>query len=228
MSQTVLTTHDDVRLLLGEDDPSNYAVESERVKLMIARRAQQIGARIGMGNAWVTSAFTLTAGSLADYTLPGSLTYARVIALRIAATGQSMERMDFDLINRMREGLKSGDSASGDPRYYALWEDAAQLVNVRIERIPSEARAIDVLRAVLPTGVYTDATAIPFSDLALAALEQDVALECWALMTDEQRAERHLGKEVAQLWADTSKRAILDEIARLNRLKTSVRGVGVL
>lgn len=193
MSATLAVEMALVRQLLNDDNPARYMVDSPRLARLIISKAQEWP---HVDAAWVASAFTLTANSIADYQLPTSFQYYKVLRMRIAATGQEIYPASLEEIQRMRAGIVTGSAGAGDPTRFADWEDSSQAVNVRFNLVPSTARAIDVFRSVIPASTYTDATVIPFGDDALRGIEKEVAAMIANMVPAAWLAERGIEKSV--------------------------------
>lgn len=225
MSETLATAAEGIRIDLRDTDPANYAVDTIELYRTIISNAQVLATRTGLGMAWATSAFTLIPGSLADYTLPvGS--YQRIAAIRIAATGLLLWKVGIDQIDVYRQGLIAGQTAGGDPSFFAMWEDASQLVNVRIDTVPSKARTVDVLRVLTPTTGYTDSTVLPFDDSFLSVVETASALELMQKMPQADRDRLGLNAEVSNNWQQVIADGIVSERARLAGIRRAPYGVG--
>jgi len=227
VSATLSTTRQNVRYLLGDIRPSNYARSSQDLDRIILDKAVSLGSRVGLGLTWTASQVTLTAGSTADYTLSAATTqFDRIIAARINATGYTLRKVSFDHINSLREYLTSTTAGQGDPTAFALWEDATQVVNMRIDTVPSTARTIDFLRSTLPSQTVADSTTLPFSDLFLRTVEKAAALEAGLKTTQDERDRIKLNPEVFSKWQEDVERGLMDERARMAQIKAAPYGMG--
>lgn len=215
MSGTLAGVRNNVRWLLQDHDPSNYAVSTPELNRLIEHRMQTAAVEIGQGPAWVTAALTLVPDQ-SDYTLPTGVTYQQVMLLRLGSQGWSMMRISMDIMTVKRRGPAI---PRGLPTDYTLWEDTSQVVNVRLFPTPSQADTIDIFRSLVPATLTDDSTAIPFSDGGLRLLELGVALRAAKRMTPEQRAQRLLSDDVIKQWEQDIETEKRTERSRINRLK---------
>lgn len=229
MSETLATARQNVYYKLNDPGPSrrvDFGLGSPRVDRVILDVAMRLGPRVGMGLVWTASQVTLTAGSLADYTLSAATTqFDRIIAARINATGETLERVSFLEVNGMREGLTSTGS-QGDPTAFALWEDATQIVNMRVNTVPIASRTIDFLRSTMPSRTVADATTLPFSDLMLSAVESEAAGVLLDGMPADKAAELRIDKAFAGTLHGDALSAMKQERERLDRLQRKGYAVG--
>ncbi len=92
MSDTRANVRRRIRLITDDMNPNSYALDSERLDTLIESRMHFIAQEVGLGPLWVASAVTLTTADY-TYTLPTSIEYQRVIALRLASQNWLMERI---------------------------------------------------------------------------------------------------------------------------------------
>ena len=228
MSETLSTARTNVRYMLNDTEPSQFAVGGLKLDRIILNKSVELGARVGTGLDWATSGVTLTVGSLADYILEdATVWFERIIAARINATGNTLERVSFYEIQLEREGLISTTSQS-DPTKFALWEDSTQKVRMRINTVPATARAIDFMRSTLPSRTVADATTLPFSDLMLVALEKASALEAASGFSDETRARLELAPALLQEWKQDVERLVVMEFERKASFERRNYAVGAI
>lgn len=228
MSETLAAARVNVWELLREQDTNALFLDDFETAHLIMSRAQEVAGEMGLGHDWQLAAFTLTAGSLADYdiTNPTNSEFVEVLKLRIAEIGHEIDRVSWDEIEVMREGLISTTGNGGDPSYFALRMDDANNVTVRINTVPSLARTMDVLRSILPANTYTDATVLPFGSVLLRGIEKAVASEIIDRMPDQQLVMRKLSRATGQRYQADFERAKETEKSRLHRLKVAKREVG--
>lgn len=223
MSATLSVVRDGIYELMRDTNPFDRAVDPLTAARVIVHKAQEIGGRVGYGPEWVASAFTLVSGSLDDYNLPSALQYSQVQLMRIPATGLLIRRTSLEAVNRLRNGIVTGTGPGGDPTWFAIWEDASQVLKIRINTVPDQARQIDVFRSAIMASTYTDGTVLPFSDPLLRVIEKAVALELLASLTQEERSRLRLNPEVAELWAADVQTGIRLEQERRSRLRVATR-----
>jgi hypothetical protein len=228
MSETLAQARVNVLELIRDQDTNDPFLDDVELAHSIMALAQETAGEVGLGHDWQASAFTLTAGSLADYdiTNPTNSEFQEILKLRIAATGNELEKVDWNVIEQMREGLTSASGGGGDPSAFALRMDDSNNTTVRINTVPSESQAIDILRSVLPANTYTDATVIPFSIGLLRGLEKGVASEVIDRMDDTALAVRKISRPLGNRYLAAFERAKVIERARLHKLKTVPRIVG--
>lgn len=228
MSETLSTARINVRYMLNDVEPSNFAVSSMTLDRIILNKSVELGARVGTGLVWTASGVTLTVGSLSDYSLEdGAVQFERIVAGRINATGATMERVSFALINAAREGLIS-TASQADPTQFALWEDATQVVKMRVDTVPSTARTIDFMRSTLPLRTVADSTLLPFSNLMLVAVEKAAAVEAAAALPEEELARLRLGARVIGEWQQDVERILVSEFERQASFARRNYGVGAI
>lgn len=226
MSETLLQGLTNVLDLIHDFDVNNTFLDDIEMRKLIISRAQETGNELGLGHDWESSAFTLTAGSLVDYELPTTAEYFEVLKLRIQATGREIDKVDWDTIERARDGLTSSSGNGGDPSLFALRMTGTNTIKVRIDTIPGQARAMDVLRSSLPASTYTDATVIPFGAVLLRGVEKRVAAEIIDRMDEAAMQARKLTPRTADGYRADFERAMVTEGNRLHKLKAAVVHVG--
>jgi hypothetical protein len=227
MSETVAAARVNIRYHLNDTEPGNFAISSMALDRIILNQSVLLGARVGTGAVWTESVVTLTANSLADYTLGSPTQMALVATARINATGQTMERVSFDEINAMREGMTSTSQNVGDPQYFALWETTTPSVKMRINSVPSAARTIDFLISTMPVRTVSDTTTLPFSDLLLAALEYKCAALAVKRMPAAVIERLNIAQGVVEDWQALAESAIRQDRERQDRIARRGYGVGV-
>jgi hypothetical protein len=223
MSETIATARDNVYELLQDTDPFNNSMDPVTLAHIIVDRAQALGARVGYGPQWLTTAFTLSVASQADYTLASGFEYHQVLELRMPELGRLLRKTSRAAVDRIREGLKSDTGSTGDPTWFAVWEDQAQATRIRIDTIPSVARTVDALVTRVAVTSYTDATVLPFSDTFLRVIEKDAALRVLAMLTKEERSRLRINPEIAELWSADIRSGIRSELERKSRIRGSSR-----
>ena len=227
MSETLSVARRNVRQLLRDLNPTPFAFAGTEVDRALIASSLKVGSQIGLGFDWDTGVVTLTVGSTADYTLGAATTqWDRVILARIADTGETLEKVSVAEINEMREGLISTSGGGGDPSAFALWEDATQIVQMRIDTIPTAARTIDFLRSNMPSGTIADSTTLPFSDLGLRAVEFDAAAALAGKASQAILEKLGLGPGAVQVFASNYMDCMKEDRARRVNLTRRNYGVG--
>ena len=114
MSETLATARTNVLELIHDQDLAHLFLDTVEVARLIVSKTQEWGNALGLGHDWIAGAFTLSAGSTADYTLPTSVEYAQVLKLRIQETGYEIPKVDWDEIEARREGITSTSGEGGE------------------------------------------------------------------------------------------------------------------
>ena len=219
MPDTVLNSRRRIRLLVDDLNMNQYAIDSPRLTIIMENRMHLTAAEVGLGNVWVTSAVTLAANDY-EYTLPTSVQYNRVMALRLTSQEWLLERVTPAEFLALQDG--SGEEAN-DPTHYALFEDTSQQVNIWLHPTPAGVDTLDVLRSQVPAALSTDATNISFSDPLLRAFEKSCAIDAVLLMDEEERAKRKAVLDQVGRWDQEVKRALSLERVRIGNLRRSDR-----
>ena len=219
MSDTLTNVEARVRDLTDDRDPSNYAISQRRLWRMIDTQVQEIGARIGMGQAWSTTVFS-TADGTDDYALPttSSAEYAQIIMLKDATHGTLIQKADNETIESYRQ---TGSTAviKGFPLRFSLLEGITQIITVRLYPVPNGVYAIDLLRSLLPTRLTAATDVLPFARDVLTAVELRAAARAARSMTDAEREKRLLNDRAIADWMADAESLVREGIRRINQLK---------
>ena len=163
MSSTLATELATLREMLRDTDAANYVFSDNDANRTLVNQGLQLSAEVGQAQLWVAGAFTLpTDGS--DALLPSTVQYEQVLQLKLPAIGRLLRHISLAEVERMRQGVQS---ASGDPSYYALYEDSSTATTklfARFGNIPSIARSVDLFRAALPAVTYTGGSSVNGSE----------------------------------------------------------------
>ena len=226
MSSTLATERDTMRQMVHNTDSANYVFSDSDVNRTLVNQGLQLSAEVGQGQTWVTSAFMLpTDGSDAQLPSAAGEQYEQVLKLKLPATGRVLRPASLAEIEMMRQGLQG---PSGDPVYYALYEDATSKLFARFGNIPSQARQVDIFRAILPTVGYTDGTAFPFSNLLLTAIRKAAGAELVAKTAPDKVAILALGPGAVGTWLYDVKTLLELEARRQAQLERAGYGVGAI
>lgn len=229
MSQTYAAAALQIRRLIGDLDPGAYAFDTPfDLYGVLTPTMQQMAAKAGHGETWVLNAFSSTAGSLADVALPSSVQYAQVREIRDTANGRTLAKLSPYEIEAWRQGITSANPGSGDPLAFTLYEDTAQVVYVRFNCVPQRVIAYDLLRAVIPTTGYLDATTLPFTDEFITAICAATARRLVDRATEEQRARISIAAKALEDWERVEQEGVAIEKQRLQRIKGRPYGVGAI
>jgi hypothetical protein len=203
---------------------SNRAVSTPELNEIIQANARYISARIPLGEKWVTGAdgIVVTVGSdLA--TLPPGFDYSDVLEVRRTVDGQQVMKRTREEMDKLfwGQGIPATHGA-GEPTDFCLIESETQSVVVRFQAPAKTTTTLDFCRRVLPADLTSDASAIPFSVLAIEALIDLSSVEVISKLPEKVLAERNLNPQVAGLWAKRAEENLRHETERLHRQ----RGVG--
>jgi hypothetical protein len=227
MSGTLAQSSLRVRGLIQDVDLGNPVIGTySRLNPTLMRVAQELTGPIGMARYWVASAFTTIALSTADYTLSAGIKYNAIHRLRDTYFGRVIDKVTLGEIEVLRYGIKVNQLRTGDPIAFAIWEDNTQVPNIRLDRVPVRATAFDVEISALPTYGITDATTLPFNELALAAIERETAAELIDGMSDEAVARLGITRDLATVFHKKAADDINAEKARLRRMVARPYAVG--
>lgn len=220
MSETYSVFSGRVRNLLKDVDPSAYVVPEETLIEMTANQMQLIGNDVNPGTHWLASPISIVPGT-EDYALSTSLQYTQVIEVRRGSD-------KYPLLKRTVSELSQAWIGAATPRgpqvfEYALWEDDASQVNIRVRPVPSAADTLEIFLSDLPPAITSASTAIPFSGPLLAAMAKQVAGECIMAMTQDQLDRLHLTSGLGQLYLSQANEAKDVEDVRIRRLKRLAR-----
>lgn len=236
MSQQLSFVRTDIRYLLNDTDPSDYAVGSLVIDRILVGKAHELAAEIGLAYSWQTAAVTLTADDMSDLTLTSTLEYWQVHEARDTTNGYRLTKVSLPEVNRMREGVISTALAAGDPRYFAVWEEASTNANdqthkcyMRLDCVPRVSTTLDLLVQTIPNlDSYSDTTMLPFPDSMGPTLVKAVAVQLLARMTDDQREGLKIGASVMDQWAQDVAVGVANEKRRQRNLKRGPYGKGAV
>ncbi len=189
---------------------------------------QLVASQIPLGEAWVSSAFTVADASDTG-TLPvaSSEEYAAIVAMRRNSDGELLTKRTSEEMDRMFWSSQTAAAASkGDLTDYAMWETAAQVVTVRFNCPANGAVAVDLKRAILPVDLTTAGTeAVPLSRWAVHAIACRAAAHAVSIMHEFELKEMRLARGGAQSFLAMSQQFIRDEEVRRNQLDSVGRVV---
>lgn len=212
----------EVRKLLRDRNPSRQLVDLEMLEAEIESGMSAIGSEIGLGQAWVTGAVALAAGT-EDYSLPSGVEYEQVVQLVRASDKTPLRKLSPDEMAQHRAGVSS---SRGEPQVWAPLLSVTQGVGVRVWPVPVAGGTLDLLRAIVPAALTSDASAVPFSRKALRALERQVASTIGLAIPAERRAELGLTDAYFAALAAEAARLVHQEKLTVWRLKRANGRVG--
>lgn len=214
MSQTRAVTEMNIRYLLDDLDPDDYAISSVRMHQYLQGQMHMLAARMVLPMEAVTSV-SVTAGTY-DYTLSGTVGDVRKVLWD--ATGQELVRLSFDDIC---SGYLQDSTASvtrGIPIAYALYETSAQASKMRVAPTPVSSGTLKLYYGIVPAALTADSSTIPFSAPMLRVLERLTAAECASVMSPADRQRRMLGDGAAALWRQQAEQALANENFRMRTM----------
>ena len=207
MAGTLLSVRTNIREMLRDLNPDMPALFDRRLKPLIERRMHHLALQVPLGKGWSLAAVTLVPGT-DDYTISG-VQVRQIEMLRLASTKQILTKRTTEQMAAQR-----ANGGSANPYDFALAETATQTVTVQVFPIPKVADTLDRFGSVLPANLTTDASAIPFSEPMLGALEFDVMALCIGSISDEQAGKMQIDKSVGATYAALSREAVQDENTR--------------
>lgn len=213
MSETLEVARYNIRTLIQDLNPGKPIFDSDLLNRIINDQAQFLAGEVGMGSVWVPAAVSLTAGNHA-YTLPSSIEYRTVQAVRLTSQGWVLERCEPEQI----KGWVSGQTILGPPTQFSLYEDDTQVVNLWTYPVPSVADTLDILRSQVPATI-TDGAAIPFAAPLLRVLEHAVALALVSRASEDEMGRLGINPEVLKSWQFYVQRGSRRERIRLASMR---------
>jgi hypothetical protein len=221
MSATLVQTRNRINELLTNLNPNFPGIGINRLNPLIESQMQTMPG-IQFGDAWVTGAVSLTVAAGSDYTL-SSLLAANVQMLRLTYDGSLLNKRN----PLQMEGLRIGNVVQrGVPTDYAVWEDDAQALKLRVFPAPDANYTLDRFGQVVPANLSTDASVIPFTDPMLRALEKLVCATCIDALNDQQLENLGINRDLSQTFRGEAKVGIYWERVRRNRLDRQGHPVG--
>ena len=211
MSQTRLVTEQNVRYLIDDLDPDDYAISSVRMHQYLQGQMQLLGGRMILPMEAVTSV-AVVAGTY-DYTLTGTVGDVRQVLWN--ANGLVLEPLSFDELNETFRQDTALNYTATVPMCWALYETSAQASKLRIAPTPAASGTLKVYYGVIPASLTADSSTIPFSAPMLRILERMVASECVTVMSPEDRKRRMIGTGVVAMWQRATEMGIANENFRM-------------
>ncbi len=187
MGVTVDAARERIRWGLGDHDPSDYAITSPALNLIIAQQAPWIASKIGLHPEWHVGAVPIVAGTR-DYQLPA--VYAQPMIFRLVSKGWALARVpmpDMDALYR------SPAMIYGVPTHYTLWENPSGELWLRTFPNDTENDTLDIYAADLPPTVVTGATVLPFDQDEQIAFELHVMACAAGRLGPDALAKLNLG-----------------------------------
>lgn len=201
MSETLAVAATNVRILLRDRTPANYAVDTPlELFHAIVERAQALSLEAGLGRTVTATAFASVAGSAADIQIT-SLYYGGIFAVRDELYGTVLQPMTMADLMALREGTIATSPAQGIPQAYAIYESAAGATLIRFDCVPNAAQNYTVENEALITTSYTAGKVLSFSDNFLRVIEKATALELAQKLPADVLERNRLSPRVTEQWA---------------------------
>lgn len=230
MSSTLGAVRSQVRYHLKDRNHTDYSFSSWDVDRAIESVMRPMANRLRMGEEVVTGAIVIS-NATDTYTLPGAQAYAQVIRLRLGSTNEWIPVIDRGEFDRWREGITNpSTNGKADPEFATVWEDASQVVRVQFYPWPRKADTVDMIRSLLPSALTTDASVIPFDDIAVEALSLEVAAYLAGKSSPEVLGKLGLNETAASIFHAKAEEAIRESrvrrfrMAGITRSPMTVRG----
>jgi len=191
----------------------------------IADACLQLGSQIPSPEAYLPSAFTISAGD--TFALPtaaqtgyvSTTQYAGDIRIRLRSNNMFLTKRTVEELDAFREGQTS-TSAPGVPSNYCLWEEMDNEVQGRCWPAAAASQACDLFVSLVPDDLRDasdmDAANVRFSRYGATALVFHAAALLVAELPQDELALRKLNGSVAKLWLDQARVLLYEEEVRKN------------
>lgn len=214
-----------VRALLREIDPRDAVVDTVEIDAALAESMMTLASFFPMPERRIENALTIAPGAN-SFALPTShadfvqaIEYGGAIALERARDGVFIQRVSMDKMDSLRDGL--ADGRTGPPRYFALWEEAGQVVSGLCYPRAERAEPCHLHFAHVPDALDRfpdlDDSRDPFSRYARVALVHHAAAMLAARMPAKDRERRRITRGIVARWrTDAFRAANAAEACRLD------------
>lgn len=217
MSQTLLVTDQNVRVLLGDTGEMGYAITSERLRPIIRGVVRRWAMWLAVEEDWDEQVVSFTPGDQ-EVTIAG-LEFNRLSGFRDQNTGRVLVRVTAEQMVQLISGETDvAGTLLGDPVYYNLTENNG---NVLVKIWPAAARAvgIDILVSNAPPETLTDATSYDFTKHAMTGIEAQSAAEAARVMTPANRERLGITPDAVAGWQAIAAEVKAGEYTRLGRMR---------
>lgn len=200
------------------DDSSDPIIPEDTIRQQVNPQVSRIVGELGLGTAWVTTAFT-TATNSRDNLLPSTVEYDRLLELVYASDKVPLRKISLEEMTYLRQG---STIPTGRQILYAVTVSPVGVVEIQFSGYSDRAEAVSALVSTTPTtwpkGSATPPT-IPFSQRALRALELRIAASVAAVAGPDKYVALDLSKNAPQIWNDEANELIRHEALVIIRLK---------
>jgi hypothetical protein len=228
VSETLAVAASNIRRLLRDTQPSNYAVDTPfEMYRTIVERAQALSLRAGVGRTVNAAYFTSVAGSGADIQLTSASTQmSGIFLVRDETYGRVLTPMSMPEIQKWRQSVVSTTAPNGIPIGYCIYESATNATLIRLNCIPTVAISYTVENELLVTTTYTAGKVLNFTDNFLRTIEKASALELGLKIPKSERERIELNDEVFAQWRQDIEQGVRGERQRKFNVQASAFGVG--
>lgn len=208
MSQTTAVTHQNIRRLIDDLNPEQYAISSYRMGTIVSSQVQNLASRTFQPRVAPPETVALVAGTF-DYTL--TLANNFVHQLMLDSNGWELEKLSFEELNAYYRQDTNSPVGRSTPCHYAPFETNAQVHRIRVAPTPASSDTLNVYRNVLPAATAGESTDVPFSNVMLRTLEKACAIQCIGVMNPDDRERRKISPEVMNLWREDVENGVRSE-----------------
>lgn len=206
-----------IRSLIDDLDPERYAIKTTRMRQMIEAQMELIASRTFLPQESVTSV-ALLAGTY-DYTLTGVVGDIRQLV--DDATGVPLIEVPMEEMVVTYRQDSSQPAPRGKPLAFAVAERSDQAVRIRVGPTPISTGTLDLYYGVIPSGLTSDISLIPFSEPLLRALERAVASQCVVAMSESDASRNMISADIVPVW-----RQMVDDAIREENMRLRITGSG--
>lgn len=192
MSSTLAASEIRVRFFTGDYDLGNPGLHSRMLRQIIMARAQIEGANYGYPRQMISAFVTLSNTGSSDFTPAyGGFQPHMISSLRLSSDGYPIVIVSNEQMEQERSAQVT--LAPGDPRIATFIQGTGQTYQLRFYPRPGKADTVAAILEEAVAATYTDATVLPFSNLALRAIELHSAADSIMHMSPEARVRIEVG-----------------------------------
>lgn len=213
-----------MRKLINDNNRGRYAISDDFILRTLDHCVQAVAAHVGIG--LVSQTVNITNNGTGDYDL-SALQYATIHSIE-RSDGTPLIKRTFAQLEENWLGVPSGNGPPEEwaPREVPQTALAAEKLIIRTRPVTSVPDTLKVWYTEVPD-LYTngadDTVPIPFSRIAVVALENMLAARCLRKMTAEQRSERLIADGFVDDCAESAREALQLEKERRSRIKAQGR-----
>lgn len=212
---------------LLDDAVVPFAIGSIPLRAIAMALAKTYADDLGLGREWVDW-FPVSNSGSSDFTIDTSAANVNLIVeLRRESDGRPVGMISNARMEQYRVGTTT--PAGSRVESVTLIEKPDQDIVARCWPRPTAADTIQAELEVFPVdGAFADGTLLPFSDVAIAALAWEAAIDCALAMDRVDRENRNLSDERLDRWRGLSQVAKDKAKARIQNQRRQPRGLGVM